>query len=388
LVACNSYSLKGNNRIRVHSPQIINGCQTVSSLHRAYLQLDEDERADFDAHVRVQVKLLQHPDPELLDQIVISTNNQNPMKPRNLRSNTVEQKAIQRSFRSLASPWFFVRKDGEFDALCGSPRANWFRRGHYQTAHGTGSARYRTLDNVLVAKDWYSWIGAAPVVLRGGNDFFGDEMLYRRVFALRPSPKHWDYFRSEEFRAIDEDLLEVGPPSASEYLLASCVAAFIRASGLSPYRNKKASLMRGVAMGALSGNLEIGHVTSSTAQQAAFLASDMEYLLNNYLNNIEDVLVELASATIASRFEGQGESVSTELLAREDVAAWCDSAFGIPFAQVAVEYPRGLLHDLATTVRTAAAAYCREHADEVSAASRPKMFLGRRETILEMRSYL
>jgi len=387
LIACNAYSIKGEDRVRVHSPQIINGCQTVSSLHRAYSQLEESERADFDEHVRVQVKLLQHPDPDLLDQIVISTNSQNPMKPRNLLSNTFEQKAIQQDFRSLGKPWFYIRKDGEFEALCESPRAKWFRRSHYQVAGG-GSAACRTIDNVALAKDWYSWIGGAPTVLRGGNDFFGDEALYRRTFRLRPTPKHWRYFSSGGFKGIDNDLFAPGPPSAAEYLLARTIATYIRGRGVSPYRNRREALMRGVREGALSGNGEIGHVTSSSPEQAAFLAADDRYRLNNYLNNMEDVLVELAAYAAITAYAGEGESMADQILACEDVAEWSSSGFAAPASEIAARYSSGLLEGVAQAVRSAAMAFCRDHYDEISAAPRAKMFFGRRENILEMRTYL
>jgi len=241
---------------------------------------------------------------------------------------------------------------------------------------------------LVVAKDWYAWVGAAPVVLRGGNDYFGDETLYRRVFSLRPMHSHWEYFSGDVYKGIDEDLFEVGPPSASEYLLASCVAAYVRACGKSPYRNRREALMRGIATGVLSGNEEIGHVTSSAAEQAAFLANDSDYLLSNYLNNIEDVLVELASYWVVCNCGLQGEDVARDILFRADFSDWVESGFGVTRSEMAERHPGGLLEQLASTVRDAAASYCLDHANEIAAAPRPKMYLGRRETIQVMRSYM
>jgi len=145
----------------VNEPQVVNGCQTVTCLWRAYKDLVPSDQQHLLDTVKVQAKVIQSMSQDLIDEVVITTNNQNPMKPRNLKSNTREQRDIQRSFRDLPSDkWFYVRKDGEFESVCQlGHQVQWFTRSHYEVKSAAGRPRYRVLDNEAVAKAWYSFIG-------------------------------------------------------------------------------------------------------------------------------------------------------------------------------------------------------------------------------------
>jgi len=126
LITCRQYTVReADNLIRVKGAQIINGCQTVSAIRDAYDQLTPREQQLFREHTLVQTKILKTTDPEFIGELVISTNNQNPMNSRNLRSNLGEQKTIQRSFANLNPKWFYQRKDGEFDSLLHSRKVRW-----------------------------------------------------------------------------------------------------------------------------------------------------------------------------------------------------------------------------------------------------------------------
>jgi AIPR protein len=77
--------------VRVTQPGIINGLQTVKSIHDAFDELNDKEREHFATDCEVLVRL--HIRQAVADckELGKSTNNQNPMQPRNLRSNDPEQ---------------------------------------------------------------------------------------------------------------------------------------------------------------------------------------------------------------------------------------------------------------------------------------------------------
>jgi len=390
LVTCSSFSKKPDGRVVVKGAQVVNGCQTVSSLFQSYRILPPSQQQDFDAHVRVGVKIIRNADRELLEQIVISTNNQNPMKPRNLRSNTAEQKSIQASFQALNPRWFYVRKDGEFESLCAAgKRARRFSRQDYRAELPAGvKPRDRVLDNVAVAKAWYAWIGSSHSVLTGGLDYFGNENLYERVFKQRPSDEYWSTFADPEFEGAAKGPMDGESPGAHQYLLAASVAAYMRATSISSYANRRLALQRGLESGKLKGNAETGTVTSSSADQAAWLAKDQQYLFNTYLINMEDVLVELFAFTLARRYGGLTPATSRQILRLPDFDFWQRSGFHVAPELLRESYPDGPMIRTAEFVRWAAKNYCGQNKFQIDAAPRAKMYFGRRDTVKAMREVL
>lgn len=384
LVTCRSFAKKGD-RIRVTGAQVVNGCQTVSSIYQTYRALPPREQQALLQETRVQVKVIQNIRPDLLEQIVISTNNQNPMKARNLRSNSPEQKAIQRRFADLG--WFYIRKDGEFEALCAAgKRVPTFRRADFRATQPVGGrVKDRVIDNVAVAKAWYAFVGNSNSVLQGGQDYFGNDALYARVFREHPGDEVLQQFLNPDFDGIAKESLDEGPASAPQFLLASSVAAFLRASSKTSYVNKRESLLRGIEQGKLKGDPATGSITSSAADQANWLARDTTYQFNNYLINMEDVLVELFAFVLARRYGPLGAPTCRSLLAVPDVAAWVNSGFSLSAEGMAAAYGGGLMHRTAEFVRWAAKNYCVENKFHIEASPRPKMHFAKRETVKSMR---
>lgn len=384
LVTCTSFAKKGD-RIRVTGAQVVNGCQTVSSIYQTYRALPPREQQALMQETRVQVKVIQNIRPELLEQIVISTNNQNPMKARNLKSNSPEQRAIQRQFADLG--WFYVRKDGEFEALCAAgKRVPTFRRADYRATQVVGGrVRDRVLDNVTVAKAWYSFVGNSNSVLQGGQDYFGNEALYTRVFREHPGEEALQRFLHPDFDGIAKESLEEGPASASQFLLACSVAAFLRATSKTSYMNKRESLLRGIEQGKLKGDPATASITSSAADQANWLAHDTTYQFNNYLINMEDVLVELFAFVLARRYGPMSATLCRNLLTVPDIAAWVGSGFSLTAESFATAYGAGVMNRTAEFVRWTAKNYCVENKFHIEASPRPKMYFARRETVKAMR---
>ena len=104
-----------------HRTGVVNGLQTVVALHTAYQQLDDREKEDFEKNCSVLVRLLVKSALEDITRVVKATNNQNPMKPRNLVSNNLEQLIYTRIFASELV-WFYQAKEGAWDAFVSDPK--------------------------------------------------------------------------------------------------------------------------------------------------------------------------------------------------------------------------------------------------------------------------
>lgn len=89
-MTCTSFNKpKGGRRsFRVWYPGIVNGLQTVAALYSAYDELSDREKQDFEENCSLMVRILTNNAVSDISEVVRATNNQNPMQPRNLRSNT------------------------------------------------------------------------------------------------------------------------------------------------------------------------------------------------------------------------------------------------------------------------------------------------------------
>jgi hypothetical protein len=102
--------------VKLTNMQIVNGCQTASSLARAGREgvLQKD--------ARVIVRIYQTEDINLVDRIVLTTNNQNKISGRNLRSNDEIQLDIERGFELYNL--FYERKPRQYDNVDGIQKSS------------------------------------------------------------------------------------------------------------------------------------------------------------------------------------------------------------------------------------------------------------------------
>ena len=106
--------------------QIVNGCQTAMSLALA------DQENNLAPDVRVLVRIYETDDPDLVSQIVRTTNNQNKITNRNLRANDsvhidMEKAFETRGFRYERKPKQFDNEDIDLDKLFTNESvAQWF----------------------------------------------------------------------------------------------------------------------------------------------------------------------------------------------------------------------------------------------------------------------
>ena len=102
--------------VKLSNMQIVNGCQTASSLARAGMQglLQKD--------TRVIVRIYQTDDIDLVDRIVLTTNNQNKISGRNLRSNDEVQVDMEKGFGFYNL--YYERKPRQYDNIDGIQKAS------------------------------------------------------------------------------------------------------------------------------------------------------------------------------------------------------------------------------------------------------------------------
>lgn len=340
LITCSNWSVsnhgKGPGSVTLTNPQIVNGCQTVSAIYDAYTNLDDpSDEKDFRDKVRVQVKVLKDIKPELLDQIVVTTNDQNPMRPRNLKSNRPEQKATQQAFQDfLEAPYFYQRKDGEFESLRSDPR---FKTKSFETGSTKKRYRNRVVDNVQLAKAWYSLVGGASQVMRLGDDFFFDETkvpgsmsggsagitVYNAVFRHSPSEDGWTALAQPLTTALDAALLTEGAPHPAQYLLSLVIYEYITTKRISHQSNYKSAIKRAILQGRLDGDAKTGKLFSATQKDIGeALEADDDYHVDGHLNNIQPVLAELYGFLLMQRYGTLSPATCRRILKAVDVNAF------------------------------------------------------------------
>jgi hypothetical protein len=92
--------------------QIINGAQTVYSVHKAYKAAGPDEQDLMNAHARISLRLIQTSDKYFTQRITRFANSQNAVEPRDFWANDPIQLHLQEcSFES--NIWYEIKK-GEF----------------------------------------------------------------------------------------------------------------------------------------------------------------------------------------------------------------------------------------------------------------------------------
>lgn len=202
----------------------------------------------------VQVKVIRVDDQmNLGSQIVYATNNQNPMAPRNLRANDLEQKTLRADFAMLTPRWFLQVKQGEWDSLTqeqgrffkdvvGFPPAE-FR------PEATGQ-RGRVIDNQDAAKAWLAFIGFADLAGDRVEHYFANEKVYQMGFGMSPSLEYWrNLGEAVDFNEGRQEELVPSKGKAIQYLLAYFLWQYTKNYIPSPQQYREEALNEGVAAG-------------------------------------------------------------------------------------------------------------------------------------------
>jgi hypothetical protein len=95
-----------NPHIKLKGMQIVNGCQTASALALA------EKSGKLASDTRVLLRIYETTDPQLLDKIVLTTNNQNKISSRDLKSNDKVQVDMQDGFAKYK--YYYERKINQY----------------------------------------------------------------------------------------------------------------------------------------------------------------------------------------------------------------------------------------------------------------------------------
>lgn len=96
-----------NPKVKIDNIQIVNGCQTATSLANAF----KDGHLHQDA--KVMLRIYETNNLELVDKIVLTTNNQNKITGRNLRANDQTQLDLEQGFKLYG--YYLERKPRQYD---------------------------------------------------------------------------------------------------------------------------------------------------------------------------------------------------------------------------------------------------------------------------------
>ncbi len=231
--------------ISLNRPGIVNGLQTVTTLASKHESLPDDIRTYFDDHCNILVRLYSKSKVNV-PVLVKATNNQNPMEPRNLRSNDPEQIILERRFAELG--WFYERKDYAWEAFTSDESSwptlrNFTRRSfHVHTGQG-GRPAVKRLDNQDVAQSWLAFTGYANDAVQRKRDLFIDDKFYNHAFTTRPTKHGSEYDFSFAEGQKDADLSPEAP--LAEALLLSYLCNYV-SQALTPSgrRHREASIAR------------------------------------------------------------------------------------------------------------------------------------------------
>ena len=239
----------------------------------------------------VPVRIIKTKEREVLDEVVTASNNQNKMTPRNLKSNSRVQRVLQRKFDELQFPWFYERKDGEFDSIKEYP-SRTIKPKNYQNGKIT-----RTVSNEAIAKTWLSFIGMSSAASENINvfDLIDDNGRYEWLFDRKPNEQHWKAVTlGPQIELVDENF-DPSPPTSHQYLLSYLIFEFAKAYLPSPQLNKKKCLDR------LIQSKKITAASSHEDINKSMMA-DNEYVLNKILSNMKEVIVELFALILVKTY--------------------------------------------------------------------------------------
>ncbi|MEN6306043.1 MAG: AIPR family protein, partial [Armatimonadia bacterium] len=317
-VVCKGYQNPNANRpaFRVTEPGVVNGLQTVVALHKAYSKLSDIEKSDFDGNCYVLVRLIKAGAAGDVNAIVRATNTQNPMEPRNLRSNSPEQELYERLFAQLG--WFYERKDGAWDAFKNDP-ARWrslpnCRPAQFSYTAGGGRPRERRADNEVLAQAWLSFMGMSHQAVHQKRYLFDTDKWYDLIFRQRTTRHAAEHGYPSEIP--EEDRVREGP-THSMMLAAYLTRSFAFEAAPSVKENRDAACQR----------LNLDQKSTSREDLEKQLSQDDSYLAGQVLNGMSFVFTEafgyMLYASLGARIHEAGPKLlrngtMTELTTKVD----------------------------------------------------------------------
>ena len=215
----NKNKLATTNKITFGKPGVVNGLQTIKTLSESFKEMTGEIRDVFMEDCYVQIRAFKNDGKIPVDEIIISTNNQNKMNQRNLESNSDIQKNYETSFGNRG--WFYERKDGAWDAFCES-KSPWPGMVN-KTAKSFGTKalnKRRVLSNEDVAVAWLAFTGYSDIARSEKTKIFENENLKKRCFETVPG-KHGFHYSYERNGARNDETTLDNTPDVDTLIVAS-----------------------------------------------------------------------------------------------------------------------------------------------------------------------
>ena len=114
-IICDEYDLSrvgGKALLKMKNLQVINGCQTTMSLYQA------SRNGNLNDNTSLLLRIHETQDEKVIEKIILATNNQNPINPKDLLSNSLSQIELQRYFFEIYGV-FYQRKRNDFRDING-----------------------------------------------------------------------------------------------------------------------------------------------------------------------------------------------------------------------------------------------------------------------------
>jgi len=199
-----------DNTIKIYHPQIVNGCQTVSTLNRPPVNVASPNTA-------FVVRVIASRDAIRKERIATYTNSQTKVTDRTLRSNDRIQKSLQRQFASWSPPYFYECKEGEWESLRDDQK-NRFR------VSGT-PRQFRKISNIEAAKAYLAFHGQ-PIEAKSSAKMIwelSERGFYSQVFSSGRNAEELllPFLLSKKFNErIEEKIRELGDrPTGNEAVI-------------------------------------------------------------------------------------------------------------------------------------------------------------------------
>ena len=318
-LVCTGYTGKQRDRkiisFAARRPGVVNGLQTVKSLHDAFRRLPQEDQIDFKENCLILCRLHQEGSVSRLEQLVKATNNQNPMKARNLKSNDPEQAAYETIFANLN--WFYERKQGAWDAFKSDPRGWRGLSGKRPEAFQISNSRlFRVVDNDDIAQSWLAFIGFSTEAINDKRTLFDQDNHYNLIF-LRKTARHgFDY----EFKlTLDSDVHKdsaVGSPSAHLLLAASLCRQAADLFAVGRRENRDNSIIR----------LQL--VGKNRDEQDRALEGDDGYQINKLIRGMLTLFVEFIGFIMFRSLQDNVHSFGGNLLENGSFASLVENLDG------------------------------------------------------------
>lgn len=385
VITCSNYTISDDQTtISLQGAQVVNGCQTLTTIREYYEGADESTQYDILESLNLLVKVISSAElnkGNLLDEIIVASNNQNPMNARNLKSNSLEQRRLQESFardplrKDLR--FFYIRKDGELEAFLDSPHNKRTPKKSDFEISGTtrrGKNRYRHIDNEDLGKRWLSWMGNSPVVNSGAVKIFSDEKIYSDIFEHRPSLEFWKQESKPDFTYSRKNLEEMAPTQFQllvAWAFSTYLQAKIKPDNSAQFKRSRIEVLK--SSGKISDTPGEKEITEA-------LSHDSEYLNTIWMNQMSFGLTEIAAFVLLQRYSDLQSDTCRKLLDHADVAFWL--AHGIDkksLNEPAME--KGVLEKTYEFLSYATKNFFDEKRSTILLENRPKLYLGKRDTI-------